>query len=749
MSEEKLKEKILLLILLLLTTQSFASVEEIIGFSNGSMFIEHDMHSGAVLKYDNRLIVRSLYKITEYEILKNGGLSKVSFYETKNGAIGNSLIDGDRYYYFYANGYIYGSPYHVVVYDLSQTPMKKITTFNTNISFQYGPSIYFTENHLMITDFTNRRVVYINKNTFDIDGYINESEEVLYAGVSVVKSNYLIHGVSYTDGSSFIRFYDMIDIYNNELDLISEVKIFELADNASIISLRIQDNFLIVSHHRGVVIMDFQDIKYPKIIHNLKTDGAVCDAFYSEDNIIVVYYSNLLEVFHCDSNENYQVIHQKMSYSLNHPSNLLLSNDYLYWNNGFGLNVYDILDDFSQVNIFGRLDISDTYFPNDNDIYYFENQQTSFTFDIYSILDGKLMAHIDFNQKTYIVNLQIKNNILYLITAIRIDDTWQYFFEIYKIENEQTQRLSTMSFDGVMGGVFCVGDNRVFINFSNLNLINVYNIDAEYNLEYIGQFSGMLQTSLANFPKEYILSHNANNVTLREQSNFEKIVASINISMTDRSLWYYGNGYFFANNLLTGRYSLYNYSPEKSAISLHYNFPQSLESYILPFNEIITKNATYPDKSIYYTIINGQIKQIGEKLDERCVKKTYFYPERRKMVQIAGSGIWVYDFDYVVTEQDVVAEPDFTGLAGNYPNPFNPMTTISFSLSNNNHVSIDIYNIKGQKVHSLVNGVYSPGKHSAVWNGHDDNGVSVGSGVYFYRMTTGEYSETKKMILMK
>jgi flagellar hook assembly protein FlgD len=64
-------------------------------------------------------------------------------------------------------------------------------------------------------------------------------------------------------------------------------------------------------------------------------------------------------------------------------------------------------------------------------------------------------------------------------------------------------------------------------------------------------------------------------------------------------------------------------------------------------------------------------------------------------------------------------------------------------------VNITIYNIKGQRVRSLVDGLYEPGHHSVVWNGTDGNGRSVGSGVYLYRIVAGAHNATKKMVLMK
>jgi hypothetical protein len=102
-----------------------------------------------------------------------------------------------------------------------------------------------------------------------------------------------------------------------------------------------------------------------------------------------------------------------------------------------------------------------------------------------------------------------------------------------------------------------------------------------------------------------------------------------------------------------------------------------------------------------------------------------------------------------VSDKDTTIIPAKLQLLGNYPNPFNPTTTISFTNTKVGNVTIDVFNTKGQKVRSLLNGFYGVGEHSVVWNGLDDKGGSVGSGVYFYRMKTDEYNETKKMLLMK
>jgi hypothetical protein len=93
--------------------------------------------------------------------------------------------------------------------------------------------------------------------------------------------------------------------------------------------------------------------------------------------------------------------------------------------------------------------------------------------------------------------------------------------------------------------------------------------------------------------------------------------------------------------------------------------------------------------------------------------------------------------------------PVATALNGNYPNPFNPTTEIHFSLRESGHVRIDVFNIKGEKVRTLVNGTLDAAFHTVVWNGKDDENRTTGSGIYFYKMRAGKFTSTKKMILMK
>jgi hypothetical protein len=89
-------------------------------------------------------------------------------------------------------------------------------------------------------------------------------------------------------------------------------------------------------------------------------------------------------------------------------------------------------------------------------------------------------------------------------------------------------------------------------------------------------------------------------------------------------------------------------------------------------------------------------------------------------------------------------------LHQNYPNPFNPATTIAYSLSVESMVQLTVYNMLGQEVCRVLSEVQSPGSHQIVWNGTNNDGMPVQSGIYFYRLTAGHnFTQTRKMLLLK
>jgi hypothetical protein len=103
----------------------------------------------------------------------------------------------------------------------------------------------------------------------------------------------------------------------------------------------------------------------------------------------------------------------------------------------------------------------------------------------------------------------------------------------------------------------------------------------------------------------------------------------------------------------------------------------------------------------------------------------------------------------VTSVTDIFGNPAAYELHSNYPNPFNPETNIQFTLPQSSNVKIDVYSVSGEFITSLVDNEFSIGTHSVQWNGKDNFGSNVSSGIYLYRMIANNFSETRSMLLLK
>ena len=97
----------------------------------------------------------------------------------------------------------------------------------------------------------------------------------------------------------------------------------------------------------------------------------------------------------------------------------------------------------------------------------------------------------------------------------------------------------------------------------------------------------------------------------------------------------------------------------------------------------------------------------------------------------------------------MVIPPGQSELYQNYPNPFNPSTTLSFYLPRAEHVVLTIYDVSGRMVRRLLDEPIGFGRTDLDWDGRNENGVRVGSGVYFYRLQAGKHVFTKKLTVLK
>lgn len=150
---------------------------------------------------------------------------------------------------------------------------------------------------------------------------------------------------------------------------------------------------------------------------------------------------------------------------------------------------------------------------------------------------------------------------------------------------------------------------------------------------------------------------------------------------------------------------------------------------------------------IYFTSDNGaHWKQINDGLTNTEVNTLSVSADGKELlVGVFGAGMWKRSLSDItaVKEEEKDVPSNFT-LNQNYPNPFNPSTTISYSLPKSSNVNIEVFNVLGEKVATLVNEYERAGNHKAQWNAG-----RFASGVYFYRLQAGNYSAVKKLLLLK
>ena len=109
----------------------------------------------------------------------------------------------------------------------------------------------------------------------------------------------------------------------------------------------------------------------------------------------------------------------------------------------------------------------------------------------------------------------------------------------------------------------------------------------------------------------------------------------------------------------------------------------------------------------------------------------------------------LYDYVTDIEDDQEIEIPKNFGLEQNYPNPFNSQTNIRFQLSIQSRVQLEIFNILGQKIKTLIDEEKSPGYYTIDWDGRNDCGYSVNSGIYFIKFSSDKFSDTKKMTLLK
>ena len=244
---------------------------------------------------------------------------------------------------------------------------------------------------------------------------------------------------------------------------------------------------------------------------------------------------------------------------------------------------------------------------------------------------------------------------------------------------------------------------------SEYNPINIFSSVTDYN----GNYEISLETIAP--PSNVILSDESND-------NGHTLHLSWTLSPDDEVIHYY-NIYRSRNPELTNSLGLDTFSSLKDII-------ESEKKFTLLIAQVPKGNNSFTDSSVplsntvyYYWIAAVSEFQISEKVSSEYLTKVN---------EQTGSATNQYSFS----------------LFQNFPNPFNPSTSIPFNLKKYGFVDLSIYNVLGQKVKTLISGHYSEGSHTVTWNARNDSGEQVGAGIYIYQLRHESQIESNKMLLI-
>lgn len=527
-------------------------------------------------------------------------------------------------------------------------------------------------------------------------------------------------------GNESISFYDISDIHNINL-LSTHYKhngVSPLGD-----CIRVDDFLLIPSQHSGIEVVDISDLTNPVMSDfweypieelastdpNFLTTGGL---IYNNGNLYVgtFYHGIILMSF------NNGTIEYQNNFTNNRivRTNIELNSNYLY-TTGYsgGLYVWDIEDAINPTLdriIFEDLYVTDFEIMN-NHIYLTTNSYPDGNsyFKVFNIselsnpilkfdelLNGISFSMINENEPDYIYICSMVNGQFVEIRKYDVEDP------------DDIEQVLVFEYPGIVQPSFFYEGYLYIVEYDADGLKNllIYGGFEEENPELVNQLPDFVGSSKIDVMNNYLNLSSNNNV---EGDSFYSLDDPINpeLSFTTSTSSKWRTCKLIDNVLICpSRFTVYLYDLENSPSG-------ELE----PF-DYFNLNSRYVN-----LIFNSQ----GE--------EDYFFCTQLECIS-------TYNYSIETSAEDELPKTEVH--LSNYPNPFNPETNIVFNLPEDGAVQIEIFNIRGQKIRSLLNDQMESGEHSISWNGADASGKKVGSGLYLYKLKVNDKLElVKKCMLMK
>ena len=715
---------------------------------------------GMVVK-DNYLYVGSNWAVEKYHILTNGDLEYVDTHDVGGGVADLHIIGDSLFIHVSRNG----NPHDLVeIVDITDNTQMQITqTFEPESLMGFDATFYSNDHYVLF--FGGGSIItsyYYDRETHTLSELSFET-----AFMQLLYNNYLFDFTYENYYQGKLRIRDISDIE----DPILIYESLEMYDGhfCSFIDV-INDTLLAFTHTYYITethLLDVSDILNPQIISTITPIYGGINQFTYRPNIINSQY-----IFYYNINGGERVL-----YNIEDPLTPTLAcewfvpdafafqtgacfsysyDNYFYVTRGMdGIAKYDTanLPITGPEEYFG---FTGQFYPprtfDGQRVVYLDNDciKKKESPDEEAII---IFQHEDLSEFTG--NLCCSDN----LTLIGIMDSLWTHLDFYIVETE-TGELMNSIFDLPLYSYYYFIEPYFYLLTLD-DEIDVYEIGDNYSFNYITTINIDADSfiSLWDTPRDLIWISSDYGVYLYDRFSLEEIAFYPNpiFSTVGQPVipCFYNNylivsegAYFTADEYSC--HLFYFESPELYFLidTMTYDYPHRfhrIEDDLIHFRDwSATEFSNFSPEGFEYPYNEYQFNGVAY----------LFYKDdenNRFFVSFVGRiESFTYDYESSIDDEEILTSFGFT--LSNYPNPFNPETTISFNLTAEHakNAELVIYNIKGQKVktYSFPNG--GLGTRSVVWNGKDDSGKQVGSGIYFYQLKAGkDFSEIKKMLILK
>ena len=686
------------------------------------------------IRNENILIVSDLYLCErEYEL----EIGFIDVNDPLNPSIINTFISvpffnpfSINYKIQYRNDLLYiFSEYEIMIY---------------NIQDYLNPALFyyseFETSHYLI-DIQNNIAFFLNTSSHTIDFFdYNDPENPVYLGEYILSPN-LISMIEISNNYMFIvytyaTYLHIVDIS----DLSNPFLINELELTGYFSDLELFDNKLFIVIDGNLEIYDFNNPYSPILISTYDDFLDLRSLTITEDLCIsstqISYGHISLRFIDISNIEEPELI----SYYTDHSSFCVLFDEYIYLT---GLNKFKIIDisDLTFFNALGTYPETGELALENNILYLFPNLPDYWPHD-FRILDIQEPANPELLWSSvpddFIRYPIIDGQLFYYLS----DD----LLVIYNVANPSEPELINefeLEYPGKM-----IKKNE-YIYFYGYNLVKVLDISDPLNPIYVSELQIDNNSYFYDFDifedlAAYASGNELNLVDISEPENIEIIntftvcddTTYVDIVLYENICFWHSTG-FYSINLEDA------YNPEIAEVDIDGPLLTIIDEKHLVFNSSWNKVQAY-DFSTFDDPVLIEEFPINFSLEK------IYYDEQNELILFRTiiDGILFVDNSILSSENFEFQISNFKLF--NYPNPFNPETTINYQLPEDREVELKIYNIKGQLVKTLVEDIKPAGEHSTIWNGDDESGKPVSSGIYFYKLNVNGITEAvKKCLLLK